>query len=150
MGWYCKFLKTMKSVKHRSTPNGAGSIMFSNFSELEKQGYSYITGNVDFGKEFELTLPDKTIVISWSYTARDGIYVKVMRLSPYKVLYGYLDGVSIINDSSLIIYINMVHLTKTLDDIRDKINDNALNDSFEALNKAVMHFAIILNNILHE
>ena len=119
------------------------------FSELQKQGYLFITRNVDFGKEFELTLPDKTIVISWSYTARDGICVKTKCLFQHKVLFEYLDGASIINDNRVIIYINLVHMTKALDSIRDT-NDTSMNNKFEALNKVIMRHAIFLNNQSHE
>ena len=122
--------------------------MFNEFLELEKQGFIYKTRIVDFGKEFELTLPNKITIINWSYTARDGIYVKIKSSSPYKVLFEYLDGAPIINDNREMIYVNLINLTDALDEIRNRIRNTSLDDAFKTLNKTIIYYVSIINEIL--
>lgn len=122
--------------------------MSNEFLELEKLGFIYRTRIVDFGKEFELTLPNRTTTIIWSYTARDGIYVKIKSLSPYKVLFEYLDGAPIFNDNREMIYITLISLTDALDEVRSRMRNTLLDDAFKMLNKTITYYAIIINKRL--
>ena len=104
---------------------------------LISNGYNYTHGNIDFGEEGKLVTPDQNNIIKWFFTYRDGIFVQIKQLSPYRIVFEFSDGSSIINttDGKMQDFLN--RFRDDLDNFQNEINRKVCKDEYHELEKIV-------------
>lgn len=94
------------------------------FQPLVDQGFVYNCEEVYLGKEGMLISPNGNIIINWSYTERDGIFIQIKRTKPYKIMFEYADGNYLLNDDRENLRQSMTELKDDLERLRDEIKSN--------------------------
>lgn len=84
----------------------------SPFINLDNSDYSY--SQVYLGAKGIVNIYPQDLVLSMSYSVRDGILVNIKRKRPYQVLFDYVDGAYYINDDSQRGYDHLVELLSAL------------------------------------
>ena len=143
----CKFgLKPLKPLFveiHRCLKGKTGGMVEISeaFQPLISQGYDYTCEQLYLGKKGTLLYPNRSIVIEWSYTQRDGIYVHIKRKDKYKVLFEYADGAYYINSRQTETLAQLSDLKEELDRMSksSQINRNA--DNYCKLEMIISSFA---------
>jgi len=71
--------------------------------------FEYITKEIGLGQIGEATSGDKNYIIDFSYEKReDIIHWRLKRNNPYSILFSYIDGAYIINDSRTFDYDSLI------------------------------------------
>ena len=114
----------------------------SPFSNLDNSSYSY--SQVYLGVKGIVNIYSQDLVLSMSYSVRDGILVNIKKNRPYKVLFDYVDGSCYINDDSHKGYDHLVELLSTL---KNQIKNRHHTSVYENLEVIMFNFIANYYNI---
>ena len=122
------------------------------FQPLIDRGFVYVYQEVYLGGEGEITSPDGNVVIAWTYTQRDGVFVHIKRKHPWRIIFDYCDGNCMCNNDQKIFESLIEALERSLNNLQKKIvKDNHLDildiyDKLECLIKEFLEQALKLSN----
>ncbi|MCR5602623.1 MAG: hypothetical protein K6G27_02840 [Lachnospiraceae bacterium] len=92
----------------------------SMFKRLAQYGYEYSCNEIYLGWKGKLKYSD-TYDFEWSASERDGIFVKIKRIDPWRVFFEYSDGGCVIyDDEALGIEMNLRKVQAELDILRKR------------------------------
>ena len=117
----------------RKSPDDA-----SVFRPFIERGYRYTCEEADFGKEGTIASPDDSILIEWSDSYRDGIFVKVKRVKPWRIMFEYCDGAHFINDDRDSVRNCLTALTDDLEELRNEHKTNKRLNVYDRLEGVVL------------
>ena len=124
------FIKSSGKHKQKRTS------LFEKTRELQCE-YSY--SETYLGAEAKVILAEGNFEVRISYSVRDGVFVKIKRNKPYKILYDYLDGVSLVLDEEDRGY---AQLTENLNNLKDGSGKHFHLDVYDRLEKEVYNFLV--------
>jgi len=107
----------------------------SPFSNLDNSNYSY--SQVYLGAKGIVHIYPQNLVLSMSYSAKDGIFVNIKKNRPYHVLFDYVDGAYYINDDR---YEEYEHLAKLLFTLKNEISSHHHTEVYENLEATMFDF----------
>lgn len=110
-------------------------VHYSPFINLDNSDYSY--SQVYLGAKGIVNIYPQDLVLSMSYSERDGILVNIKRNRPYHVLFDYVDGAYYINDDS---YRGYDHLLELLSALKNQINSHHHTVVYEELEAIMFRF----------
>ena len=106
-----RFTKLFKKAKRKRA---------SLFEETGKLKCEYAYREVYLGAKAKVILAGGKYEVSSSYSVRDGMLVKIKRNEPYKILYKYIDGVSLVLDEEDRGYAELTEKLNTLQEGSEK------------------------------
>ena len=107
----------------------------SPFINLDNSSYSY--SQVYLGAKGIVNIYPQDLVLSMSYSVRDGILVNIKKNRPYQVLFDYVDGAYYINDDSRGGY---DHLVERLSALKNQIKSHHYMVVYENLEAIMFRF----------
>lgn len=110
--------------------------MFEKTRELQCE---YLYSETYLGAEAKVILAEGKYEISCSYSVRDGVLVKIKRNKPYKILYDYIDGVSLVLDEKDRGY---AELTEKLNTLKEGSGKCFHLDVYDRLEEEVYNFLV--------
>ena len=110
--------------------------MFEETGELECE-YAYMEEYL--GVKAKVILAEGEYEISSSYSVRDGVLVNIKRNKPYKILYDYIDGVSLVLDEKDRGY---AELTEKLNLLKEESGKYFHLDAYDRLEEEVYNFLV--------
>lgn len=117
MEWNSKLLKTIQiwfGCTNRA--NRDAQLAF------KKTGFAYQIKETNLGFEGSLDEIGGNIKIVLSYTVRDGMFVNIKVLNPWKIIFEYSDGAYFVNDPNVKRYDKLIKALKNLQASKDKGN----------------------------
>lgn len=114
MGWNSKLLKIIQTWFGCTDNNAQHAFM--------KLGFNYHLKETHLGFEGNLDAVNANIKIVLSYTVRDGIFVNIKVLNPWKVLFEYVDGAYFVNDQNAERFDKIIKSLKDLQTQNDQGN----------------------------
>ena len=109
----------------------------NDFQPLIDQGYVYSCEEVYLGKKGKLISQDGNDVVEWFYTERDGIYSKIKRKDPWKILFEYTNGSFFINENREDVCKELSELKNRLDDLKNKSTNEQCEDTYLELERTI-------------
>ena len=101
----------------------------------------YLYSEVYLGAKSIVTFQSEGLVLSISYSVRDGILINIKQLHPYRILFDYVDGAYYINDDRTVSY---HHLIEDLSRVKDQIKSLHYTEIFEKIERIM--FDYVTNN----
>lgn len=124
------FFKLFKRRKHKRV---------SLFETSEDFQCDYLYSEIYLGAEAKVIFSDGQFEIKISYSVWDGISVKLKCMYPYKILYEYIDGTSLVLDEKKRGY---AELTETLNSLKKECKKRFHLEVYNQLEKEVYNFLV--------
>lgn len=93
----------------------------------------YSCSEVYLGAKGIINIYPEGLVLSMSFSVRDGILINIKKNHPYQVLFDYVDGAYYINDDSIVDYIRLVELLSKLKAQTKNLHHAEIFEKLEAL-----------------
>ena len=109
------------------------------FETTEDFQCDYLYSEIYLGAEAKVTFAEGQFEIRISYSVWDGILVKIKGKNPYKILYEYIDGTSLVLDEKPRGY---AELTETLNSLKEECEKRFHLEVYNQLENEVYKFLL--------
>lgn len=109
------------------------------FETKEDFQCDYLYSEIYLGAEAKVTFAEGQFEIRISYSVWDGILVKIKGKNPYKILYEYIDGTSLVLDEKPRGY---AELTETLNSLKEECEKRFHLEVYNQLENEVYKFLL--------
>lgn len=109
------------------------------FETTEDFQCDYLYSEIYLGAEAKVIFAEGQFETRISYSVRDGILVKIKSKNPYKILYEYIDGTSLVLDKKPRGY---GELTETLNSLKEECEKRFHLEMYNQLENEVYNFLV--------